>query len=57
VSYPERLAALVEALGSYRAVSRALGVGHATLQHRIAHPEVIRREHELALEALERRLR
>ena len=35
---------LIEKMPSRRAVARALGISHHTLQHRLENPETIRRE-------------
>ena len=42
----------VEALGSQRAVANWLGLVHGTLQYRLEHPKMVKREHCLALEYL-----
>ncbi len=47
----------VKAFGSQRAAERMLGFsGHGTLKYRLTHPRTIRRENELALEALMERV-
>ena len=52
-TYATRIRRLEKRLGSQRAVARALGISSSLLRHRLTHPESVRYEHELALDALE----
>jgi hypothetical protein len=56
VTYAESVERLVAALGSQRALARQLGVAQGTLAHRLSNPHLIKREHELALAELLRRI-
>jgi DNA-binding CsgD family transcriptional regulator len=50
--YERQLEKLTVLLGSQRSVARALGINHGTITHRRANPATVKREHELAAEAL-----
>ena len=53
-TYTSRIRALEKQLGSKRAVARALGISSSVLNRRLTHPDSVRYEHELALDALEK---
>jgi DNA-binding transcriptional regulator YdaS (Cro superfamily) len=56
MTYAERVLRLSRMLGGQRALARRLGLGHSTIKRRSDLPETVKAEHELALEALEKRL-
>lgn len=55
-TYASRIRRLEKRLGSQRAVAREIGISSSVLRRRMTHPESVRYEHELALDALEQKL-